>query len=146
MMTSSKWKINVIIRVENYLSYNISKSGRKSITGKRDNHKRRKIKKWRHQKIHFSSLDANTMTLFHFTRVKIVWNHISNSWSFHPWKKNWGSTDILKSYFNFENGMFLPTFALYWPYQHARIFNFDARSRPYKRSRVTEINGNCQLW
>jgi hypothetical protein len=37
MMTSSKLKINVIIHVENSLSYNISKFGRKSITGKRDN-------------------------------------------------------------------------------------------------------------
>ena len=37
MMTSSKSKINVISLVENCLSYNISKSGRKSIIGKRDN-------------------------------------------------------------------------------------------------------------
>ena len=37
MTTSSKWKINVIFHVENCLSYNIWKSGRKSITGKRDN-------------------------------------------------------------------------------------------------------------
>jgi len=37
MMTSSKLKINVIFLVENSLSYNISKCGRKSITGKRDN-------------------------------------------------------------------------------------------------------------
>ena len=36
-MTSSKLKINVITHVENSLSYNISKFGRKSITGKRDN-------------------------------------------------------------------------------------------------------------
>ena len=40
--TSSKWKINVIYLVENCLSYNISKSGRKLITGKRDT-KQRKI-------------------------------------------------------------------------------------------------------
>ena len=42
VMTSSKWKINVIYLVENCLSYNISKSGRKLITGKRDT-KQRKI-------------------------------------------------------------------------------------------------------
>ena len=37
MMTSSKWKTNVIFLIENFLSYNISKFGRKLITGKRDN-------------------------------------------------------------------------------------------------------------
>ena len=42
VMTSSKWKIIVICLVENCLSYNISKSGRKLITGKRDT-KQRKI-------------------------------------------------------------------------------------------------------
>ena len=38
LMTSSKWKINVICIVENCLSYNISKFGRKLITDKRDNY------------------------------------------------------------------------------------------------------------
>ena len=37
MMTSSKWKINCIRLVESCLSYNISKTGRKLITGKLDN-------------------------------------------------------------------------------------------------------------
>ena len=37
MMTSSKWKINVISLVENCSNYNISKFGWKSTTGKRDN-------------------------------------------------------------------------------------------------------------
>ena len=35
------------------------------------------------------SLDANIMTLFRFLRVRVVWNRISNSCSFHPWYKNW---------------------------------------------------------
>ena len=34
MMTSSKWKINGIFPIGNYLSYNISKSGRKSMIDK----------------------------------------------------------------------------------------------------------------
>ena len=37
MMTSQNVQINVMYLVENCLSYNISKSGRKSMTGKRDN-------------------------------------------------------------------------------------------------------------
>ena len=37
VMTSSKLKINVILLVENCLSYNISKSGRKLITDNQDN-------------------------------------------------------------------------------------------------------------
>ena len=37
----------------------------------------------------FLSLDANMMTLFHFLRVRVVWNRISNSCSFQPWYKNW---------------------------------------------------------
>jgi len=43
----------------------------------------------------FLSLDAIMMTLFHFVRVRVVWNHISNSCSFQPWYKNWGSMDYL---------------------------------------------------
>ena len=41
MMTSQNWQIDICL-VENCLSYNISKSGRKLITGKRDT-KQRKI-------------------------------------------------------------------------------------------------------
>ena len=115
MMTSSKWKINVIFLVENCLSYNISKSGRKSITDKRDNLNWTKTKMTSSKKYTFLSLDANMMTLFHFLRVRVVWNRISNSCSFQPWYKNWGWTDVLKSYFDFKNGMFLPIFALYCP-------------------------------
>ena len=37
MLTSQNVQINVMYLVENCLSYNISKSGRKSMTGKRDN-------------------------------------------------------------------------------------------------------------
>ena len=37
MMTSQNWQINVIYLVENCLSYNISKLGRKPITDKWDN-------------------------------------------------------------------------------------------------------------
>ena len=37
MMTSQNWQINVIYLVENCLSYNISKFGRKPMTGKWDN-------------------------------------------------------------------------------------------------------------
>ena len=37
MMTSQNWQIDFICLVENCLSYNISKSRRKSMTGKRDN-------------------------------------------------------------------------------------------------------------
>ena len=37
MMTSEIWQINVICLVENCLSYNISKFGRKLMTSKRDN-------------------------------------------------------------------------------------------------------------
>ena len=37
MLPSKNWQINVISLVENCLSYNISKSGRKSITSKWDN-------------------------------------------------------------------------------------------------------------
>ena len=88
MMTSSKSKINVIFLVENCLSYNISKSGRKSITDKRDNLNWTKTKMTSSKKYIFVSLDANMMTLFHFLRVRVVWNRISNSCSFHPWYKN----------------------------------------------------------
>ena len=137
MMTSSKSKINVISLVENCLSYNISKSGRKSITDKRDNLNWTKTKMTSSKKYIFVSLDANMMTLFHFLRVRVVWNHISNPCSFQPLYKNWGWTDVLKSYFDFKNGMFWPIFALYCPWQHARILNFDALARPYERSRVT---------
>ena len=35
------------------------------------------------------SLDANMMILFHFLRVRVVWNRISDSCSFQPWYKNW---------------------------------------------------------
>ena len=87
-MPSSKWKINVISLVENCLSYNISKSGRKLMTGKRDNLNRTKTKMTSSKKFIFLSLDANMMTLFHFVRVRVVWNRISNSCSFQPWKKN----------------------------------------------------------
>ena len=96
LMTSSKWKIKIKIKikviflVENYLSYNISKSGRKSVTGKRDNLNWTKKKMTSSKKyFFFFSLDANMMTMFHFLRVRVVWNRISNSCSFHPWYKNW---------------------------------------------------------
>ena len=48
MMTSQNWQINVICLIENCLSYNISKFGRKPITGKWDltSIKRRTL--WRH--------------------------------------------------------------------------------------------------
>ena len=82
MMTSSKWKINVIFLVENCLSYNISKSGRKLMTGKRDN------LNWTKTKM-MSSKKRKKKTLFHFVRVRVVWNCISNSCSFQPWYKNW---------------------------------------------------------
>ena len=72
MMTSSESKINVIFLVENCLSYNISKSGRKLITGKRDNLDRTKTKMTSSKKYIFLSLDANMMTLFHFVRVRVV--------------------------------------------------------------------------
>ena len=87
--------------------------------------------------ITFLSSGANMMTLFHFVGVRVVWNRISNSCSFQPWYKNWGSWIILKSYFDFKNGMFLIKFTLYCPLQHARIFKFDALARPYERSRAT---------
>ena len=86
-MKSSKSKINVIFLVENCLSYNISKSGRKLMTGKRDNLNRTKTKMTSSKKFIFLSLDANMMTLFHFLRVRVVWNRISNSCSFQPLKK-----------------------------------------------------------
>ena len=89
MMTSSKWKINVISLVENCLSYNISKSGRKSLIDKRDNLNWTKKKMMSSKKYIFLSLDANMMTLFHFLRVKMVWGRISNSCSLQPWNKNW---------------------------------------------------------
>ena len=89
MMTSSKCKINFIRLVENCLSYNISKSGRKLLTGKRDNLNWTKTKMTSSKKYIFLSLDANMMTLFHFLRVRVVWNRISNSCSFQPWYKNW---------------------------------------------------------
>ena len=89
-LTSSKWKINVIFLVENCLSYNISKSGRQLITGKRDNLNWTKTKMTSSKNTFiFLSLDANMMTLFHFVRVRVVWNCISNSCSFQPWYKNW---------------------------------------------------------
>ena len=115
MMTSSKWKINVIFLVENCLSYNISKSGRKSLTDKRDNFNWTKKKMTSSKKYIFLSLDANMMTLFHFLRVRVVWNDISNSCSFQPWYKNWRSPSILKSYNGLKKSMFLPIFALYCP-------------------------------
>ena len=48
MMTSQNWQINVIYLVENCLSYNISKFGRKPITDKWDNLSWTKDV-WRHQ-------------------------------------------------------------------------------------------------
>ena len=89
MMTSSKWKKNVNLPVENCLSYNISKSGRKLMTGKRDNLNWTKTKIMLSNKYFFLNLDANMMTLFHFLRVKVVWNRISNSCSLQQWNKNW---------------------------------------------------------
>ena len=89
MMTSSKWKINFIRLVENCLSYNISKSGRKLLTGKRDDLNWTKTKMTSSKNTFFLSLDANMMTLFHFLRVSVVSNCISNSCSFQPWYKNW---------------------------------------------------------
>ena len=89
MMTSSKWKINVIYLIENCLSYNISKSGRKSVSGKQDNLNWTKTKMMSSKKNIFWTLDANMMTLFHFLGVRVVWNRISNSCSFQPWNKNW---------------------------------------------------------
>ena len=115
MMMSSKWKINVICLVENCLSYNISKSGRKSVTGKRDNLNWTKTKITSSKKYICLSLDANMMTFFHLVGVRVVWKRISNSCSFQPWYKNWGSCTILKSYLDFKNGMFLIKFALYCP-------------------------------
>ena len=87
MMTSSKWKINIIFLVENCLSYNISKSGRKSVTGKRDNLNWTKTKIMSSKKYIFFSLDANMMTLFHFLGVRVVWNCISDSCSFQAWEQ-----------------------------------------------------------
>ena len=36
------------------------------------------------------------MTLFHFVRVKVVWNRISNSCSFQPGYTNWGLRLVLE--------------------------------------------------
>ena len=81
-------KNKCIFLVENCLSYNISKSGRKSVTGERDNLNWTKTKMTSSKKYIFKSLDANMMTLFHFLGVTVVWNRISNSCSFQPWNKN----------------------------------------------------------
>ena len=71
MMTSSKGKIIVIFLVKNCLSYNISKSGRKLITGKRDNLNWTKKKMTSSKKyFFFYSLDANMMTFFTFSKSR----------------------------------------------------------------------------
>ena len=55
MMTSQNWQINVIYLVENCLSYNISKFGRKPMTGKWDNLNWTKDV-WRHEWNRFDAL------------------------------------------------------------------------------------------
>ena len=115
MMMSSKKKINVIFLVENCLSYNISKSGRKSLNDKRNNLNWTKKKMTSSKKYIILTLGANLIIFLRFYGVRVVWNCISNSCSFQPWNKNLGYPDDLKSYFDFKNGMFLPIFALYCP-------------------------------
>ena len=137
MMTSSKWKKNVNLPVENCLSYNISKSGRKLMTGKRDNLNWTKTKIMLSNKYFFLNLDANMMTLFHFLRVKVVWNRISNSCSLQQWNKNW----ILRldlELFRFKKWHVFAHFCIILPIAARAILNFDALARPYEMSRVTE--------
>ena len=143
VMPSSKWKINVIFLVENCLSYNISKSGRKLMTGKRDNLNRTKTKITSSKKFIFLSLDANMMTLFHFVRVRVVWNRISNSCSLHPWYRNWilwiSSRAILIS----KMACFCP-FLHYIAHSSTRGFwTLTCSHGLMKGQEWLQINGNC---
>ena len=115
MMTSSKWKINVISLVENCLSYNISKSGRKSITGKRDNLNWTKKKMTSSKKYIFWSSDGYMMTSQHTIGQNYACIHISHSMSFRILNKIWGYPGFLRSYNGFKKGMFLSKFTLYCP-------------------------------
>ena len=89
MMTSSKWKILVRILVEHCLSYNISKFGRKSITGKRDNLNWTKEKMTSSMKMtfFFFFFRCKHDDFISFVGARVVWNCISNSCSFQPWYK-----------------------------------------------------------
>ena len=143
VMPSSKWKINVIFLVENCLSYNISKSGKKLMTGKRDNLNRTKTKMTSSKTFIFLSLDANMMTLFHFVRVRVVWNRISNSCSLHPWYKNWilwiSSRAILIS----KMACLCP-FLHYIAHSSTRGFWTLTRSHGLMKGQEwLQINGNC---
>ena len=145
-MTSSESKINVISLVENCLSYNISKSGRKSITGKRDNLNSTKTKITSSKKYIFLSLDANMMTLFHFLRVRVVWNRISNSCSFHPCKKKRILWMILRAILFWKMACFWANLHYiahsstrgFWTLTHAHGL--------MKGQEWLQMNGICQLW
>ena len=133
--------------VENCLSYNISKSGKKLIIGKRDN------LIWAKAKI-TSSMKNYTF----WVQMPIWWRHnirlakimhaflSPTQWlseyeiKFGDHRSSWGAITVLKKACFGANLHYIAHSST------LRIFNFDARSRPYKRSRVTEINGNCQLW
>ena len=136
VMPSSKWKINVIFLVENCLSYNISKSGTKSITGKRDN-LNWKRKKLRHQKNTFFGVQMAIWWRHNILFAKIM--HVFTypiQWLSRILNKIWGYPGFLRSYNGFSKRHVFAHFCIILPIAARADFNFDALARPYERSRV----------
>ena len=99
-------KIKTTSSIEIFLSYNISKSGRKKTKNKCSSPKRmpKQIKKWK--KINFLTLTGNMMTSLHPINTNDAWIHIDVLYSFRICNKKWGYPGILKSYGRLKNTMF----------------------------------------
>ena len=138
VMTSSKWKMNATSLKEDCLSYNIFKSGRKSVKKNWDTLKSI-LKHFRHRlKSNFLTSDDDMMMSQCIVSLNEAWNHLYNSCPIQTWKKNWGLTDILKSYGDLKITLFLPIFAPNYEFTRARIFMFNAHAWRHNMSKKTE--------
>ena len=97
MTTSSKWKMDGFFLIENCLSYNIAKFGRKLITSKQDNLNWTKEIMTSSMKntFFFYSSDANMMTSQHAIGQNHACIHIPNSFAFRIWNNMGGGGEGL---------------------------------------------------
>ena len=128
-----KWKETTTGPIKNFLSYKISKSGRKE-TKKCSSLKRLPNKIQKLKPNNFLNLTGNMMTSLHPIDINDAWIHIYMSYSFRICNKNGGPRALWRDTADSKLPCFWHILYTNTDSMRARIFNFDALVRARTRA------------